>query len=116
MDATAMTYCRPQAHGEHTFLALRIKPEKMKELFRVGPLHPFIQMLSDGEMFHAHTKIGVRNDKEKKHIARKGYFMKCNKSFTDPIGYAITKELSPEELEKEFLCLCKSSAHIFETK
>ncbi|MCX6990009.1 MAG: hypothetical protein NTX49_02925 [Chlamydiae bacterium] len=116
LDATAMTYSRPETQGDHTFLALRVTPEKMKQLFRVGPLHPFIQMLSDGEMFHAHTKIGAKNQEEKTDKPRKGYFMKCNKSFTDPIGYAITEEMSPEELEKDFISLCKSSGHIFETK
>ncbi len=110
LEAAAITYAKPDMPSIHSFMALRVSPEEMRDLFRIGPLHPFIQLLSDGEMFHAHTKIATKNSES---IARNGYFMKCNKNCIDPVGYMTAPSMTTKELEERFLELCERSSHIF---
>ena len=57
LGAAALTYSKPDVQVTHNFLALRVSPHELKEIFRVGPLHPFVQLLVNGEMFHAHEVI-----------------------------------------------------------
>ncbi len=113
LDACAMTYSKPHQPTEQSFLALRVTPQELREFFRVGPLHPLIQMLVDGEMFHAHTKIATKNAQLNEHKTCEGYFMKCNKTCCDPIDYITNSTMTPEELERAFLFLCKKSGSIF---
>lgn len=94
IEATALTYA-----GSDKFLALKVTPAEMKQFFRVGPLHPFLQLLADGEMFHAHTKVASTNQ----HLH--GYFMKLNRQCNDPIGYILTYDFTPQELEESFIKL-----------
>lgn len=113
LEAAAITYSKPETPTAHSFIALRVCPQELMDLFRIGPLHPFIQLLSDGEMFHAHTKIATNNSNEHKNKPLDGYFMHCNKYSIDPIGYITAPNMTPEELEKRFLSLCEKSSHIF---
>jgi len=113
LEAAAITYSKPETPSTHSFIALRVYPQELRELFRIGPLHPFIQLLADGEMFHAHTKIATKNSDEYKTNPLSGYFMNCNKHSIDPIGYIMAPNMTPEELEKRFLSLCEKSSHIF---
>lgn len=113
LEAAAITYSKPETPTMHSFMAIRVPPQELKELFRIGPLHPFIQLLADGEMFHAHTKIATKNANEDESCPLSGYFMKCNKHCIDPIGYITAPNMTPEELEKRFLSLCEKSSHIF---
>ena len=109
LEAAALTYSM-----DHSFLALRVTPQQMKELFRVGPLHPFVQLLADGEMFHAHTKIACAEQKLGSPL--QGYFMQCNKRCNDPSDYFMNSKLTPQELQNAFFLLCKSSGHLFHNK
>lgn len=114
LEATALTYAKPHAsEGAWSFLALTVTPEKLKELFRVGPLHPFLQLLVDGEMFHAHTKIAELSPDGFKTCASYGYFMACNKHCLDPLGYILALNTKPDELEQKFQALCNTSGVIF---
>ena len=111
LEAAAITYSKPITPTTHSFIALRVRPQELIDLFRVGPLHPFLQLLADGEMFHAHTKIATKDSHE--HKSLDGYFMNCNKRSVDPIGYITAPNMTPEELEKKFASLCERSSHIF---
>lgn len=113
LEAAAITYSKPETPTTHSFIALRVCPQELRDLFRIGPLHPFIQLLADGEMFHAHTKIATKNSYESKSNPLDGYFMNCNKQSIDPIGYITAPNMTPEELERRFLSLCEKSSHIF---
>jgi len=113
LEAAAITYSKPETPMTNSFMALRVCPQELMDLFRIGPLHPFIQLLADGEMFHAHTKIATKNLHEHKDKPLDGYFMNCNKNSIDPIGYITAPNMTPEELEKRFLSLCEKSSHIF---
>jgi hypothetical protein len=113
LEASALAYCKSDTPILHSFLALRITPQELRKIFRVGPLHPFIQMLVDGEMFHTHTKVAVSNPDEYKDKSLNGYFMKCNKHCIDPVGYMLSLEMTPEDLDKAFRILCEKSGHIF---
>lgn len=104
-----MTYSKPEHPAPHSFLALRVTPHELKELFRIGPLHPFIQMLADGELFHAHTKIASTTADEQQRKPLHGYFMECNKHCNDPIGYIVTYKMTAQELETAFRTLCERS-------
>ncbi len=111
LEATALTYSKWDEPMTHSFLALSVTPKQLTELFRVGPLHPLVQLLVDGEMFHAHTKVAA--DKTRDTTRLNGYFMKCNRQCQDPLGYITTQKFSQEELEKAFLSLCHKSGHLF---
>jgi hypothetical protein len=115
LDATALTYAKSDLAQAHQFLALRVTPEKLKELFRVGPLHPLVQLLVDGEMFHAHTKIAAPAPDAHKEKPLCGYFMKCNQHCQDSVGYILNLKMKSEELEEEFNSLCKSAGVLFST-
>ncbi len=111
LESTAITYAKPETPIPYTFLALRVQPQQMQNLFRVGPLHPFIQLLVDGEMFHAHTKIATKDTDE--YESYHGYFMRCNKHNSDSIDYMTTHSMTPEELETAFHALCKTASYVF---
>lgn len=113
LGATALTYAQTHEHIDYSFLALRITPVELKELFRVGPLHPFIQMLVDGEMFHAHTKIAATHATEFSQKPLDGYFMHCNQYCIDPVGYVLKLHTTPQDLEDAFQKICKRSGHLF---
>lgn len=115
LEAAAITYAKPENPTTHSFIALRVYPEELVNFFRIGPLHPLIQLIVDGEMFHAHTKIATKPHDSYKKFSLDGYFMKCNQKSVDSIGYITAPNLSPEELEKEFLSLCEKAGHIFHT-
>lgn len=112
LEASAMTYAKPETSKEHSFLALRVPPKELRDLFRIGPLHPFLQLLVDGEMFHAHTKVAAKSSDEYASKPIEGYFMKRNKYCIDPIDYIITTTMTSEELEKSFHQLCEKSGFI----
>lgn len=116
LEATALTYSKPDAERVHSFLALRVTPEELKDLFRIGPLHPFVQMLANGEMFHAHTKIAASHPDEYRNKPLQGYFMEANRHCSDPLGYVLSFKRTQEELEKAFLALCEKSGHVFSTE
>lgn len=114
LEATALTYSKPEMPTPlHSFLALRVTPQELKELFRVGPLHPFMQLLVNGEMFHAHTKIAASQADDYRTAILCGYFMESNLHCSDPIDYILTRKMTPEELERSFLSLCEKSGSIF---
>ncbi len=115
LESTALTYASPQSFEEQSFLALSLTPEEMKALFRVGPLHPFVQMIMDGEMFHAHTKIAASTPIAYQQKPLKGYFMQCNQYCYDPVEYILYTGITPEELEDLFISLCKKSGYVFKT-
>jgi hypothetical protein len=110
LESCAMAYAQTDSQVPHSFLTLKVTPQELKEYFRVGPLHPLIQMLVDGEMFHAHTKIGTKNSDP--HAPLNGYFMQCNKYCHDPLGYITAPTMTPKELEKAFLLICEKSGYI----
>lgn len=114
LEASAIKYYEPAMPIDHSFLALRLTPQEMRKVFRWGPLHPFIQMLVDGEMFHAHTKIASNLQDTYKRQRLNGYFMKCNHYGTDSIGYILSLEMTPEDLDHLFHSLCKKSGLIFD--
>ena len=116
LESTALTYAQPETPMPYSFLALRVPFQEMKELFRWGPLHPFLQLLVDGEMFHAHTKIAAQTPDEYLTKPLQGYFMKCNQHCLDPTGYLLQLQLSPQELEERFHGLCERSGHIIRKK
>lgn len=117
LEASALTYSKPHTSDTpYQFLALRAAPEDIKKIFRIGPLHPFIQLLVNGEMFHAHTKIAAKTSEEYLTKPLEGYFMKCNKHCHDPFGYILNLKKSPEELEDDFHALCERSGHLFKTR
>lgn len=109
LEAAALTYAKP-----HTFLALRVSPQEMQKYFRVGPLHPLVQMLVDGELFHAHTKIAAGSGFQNSFL--NGYFMKCNQYCTDLCGYIFNMTMTPMEFENEFQALCERSGVLFRTE
>lgn len=113
LGSTALTYASTLDPGDYSFLALRVTPLELKELFRVGPLHPFIQLLVDGEMFHAHTKIAASHATEYSQKPLDGYFMHCNQHCIDPVGYVLKLDATPQELETEFQKICQRSSHLF---
>lgn len=113
LGSTALTYAQTLDPGEHSFLALRVTPLELKGLFRVGPLHPFIQLLVDGEMFHAHNKIAASQATEYSQKPLDGYFMHCNQHCIDPVGYVLKLNATPQELETEFQKICQRSGHLF---
>ncbi len=115
LEASALTYAKSEAAMANRFLALRVTPQELREFFRIGPLHPFVQMLVDGEMFHAHTKVAASKPDEYGTKPLNGYFMRCNRYCNDPAGYLLTLTMSPEELERAFLSLCERSGHVFLT-
>lgn len=110
LESSALAYAKSKTYP-HRFLALSVTPRELQQVFRVGPLHPFVQLLADGEMFHAHTKIAAPHAHGSTNLP--GYFMRCNKCCNDPIGYVLTFDLTPEELERAFLSLCKKSGYVF---
>jgi hypothetical protein len=111
LEASALTYAKPHIdQGEWSFLALRVTRDEMQELFRIGPLHPFLQMLADGEMFHAHTKIAQDTLCT---TPLDGYFMACNKHCQDPVGYILALHTTPEQFEAKFQALCQKSGAVF---
>lgn len=113
LEASALTYAKPHIdQGEWSFLALRVTLDEMQELFRVGPLHPFLQLLVDGEMFHAHTKIAAVTSADFRTKPLDGYFMDCNRHCLDPIGYILALKMTPQELEEKFQALCQKSGTI----
>lgn len=116
MEATALTYCAPDISDEWSFLVLSVTPDELKKFFRVGPIHPLIQMLSDGEMFHAHTKIAATAPDTYFDKQLYGYFMKSNRYCYDKIGYILTFDMTTDELEKEFQLLCERSARVYSWK
>lgn len=109
LEASALAYCKTSSSEDHSFFALRVTPEELKEIFRIGLLHPFIQMVADGEMFHAHTKVAAKNTDEYTEKLLRGYFMKCNKHCFDPINYIVTLKMTSEELERVFSSICQRS-------
>jgi len=109
LEASAITYYEPSQAIDHSFLALRVTPHDMRKVFRWGPLHPFIQMLVDGEMFHAHTKIASDRQNAYQRQRLNGYFMTCNQFCTDPLGYMLSLEMTPEDLDYVFRSLCEKS-------
>ncbi len=113
LEACALTYSMPDPTSPHSFLALRVTPQEFDEVFRAGPLHPFVQMIVDGEMFHAHTKLGTDKLKSFNEQPTNGYFMKCNKNCVDPVGYIMSLRKTPRDLQAIFHSLCEKSGHIF---
>lgn len=92
VEACALTYSKPWNDAlSWRFLAVRVGQEDIKELFRIGPLHPFLQLLSDGEIFHAHTKVLF--------APYTGYFMKINKNIKEPLDYFFALDTTAEDLE-----------------
>ncbi len=117
LEASALTYAEPHTdQGEWSFLALRVTLDEMQELFRVGPLHPFLQLLVDGEMFHAHTKIAAVTSADFRTKPLDGYFMACNRHCLDPIGYILALKMTPQELEEKFQTLCQKSGTILKNQ
>lgn len=113
LEATALTYAHPIDQGQWSFLVLRVALEELQKLFRIGPLHPFIQLLVDGEMFHAHTKVAAEAPDAYLVQPVQGYFMACNRHCVDPIGYILALQMKPEELEDQFQTLCAKSGIVF---
>lgn len=112
LEAAALTYSKTENDKKsHHFLALKISPKEINDVFRIGPLHPFVQMLVDGEMFHAHTKVAASKEDDYQEKVLNGYFMRINKHCKDPIGYILTLKLTAEELEKYFQKLCERSGY-----
>lgn len=116
LEASSLAYYKSETPDPHRFLALRVSPQELRKFFRVGPLHPFIQMLVDGEMFHAHTKVAADKSDEYREKSLDGYFMKCNKHCIDQTGYMLSLEMTPEDLERDFLTICEKSGHIFQVR
>ncbi len=116
LEAAALTYAQSTSALPYKFLALRVTPDNLRNLFRIGPLHPFVQLLVDGEMFHAHTKIAASHSGEYKNKTLNGYFMRSNRHCNDPLGYIISLTMQPEDLEKAFHSLCENSGTLFEYK
>ena len=116
LEACALAYSKSDTFIPCSFLALRVTSQEMKEVFRIGPLHPFIQMLVDGEMFHAHTKVSAKGQDTMTHSPIAGYFMKCNKLSYDPLGYVFNLEMAPDELEMTFQSLCKKRGTVFQDR
>ena len=114
LEASAITYYEPPDLTEHSFLALPVTPHEMRKIFRWGPLHPFVQMLVDGEMFHAHTKVAKKPNNPSKGQALNGYFMKCNKYCTDQTDYILSSDNTAEDLECLFRSLCENSGEMLE--
>jgi hypothetical protein len=113
LESCALTYSKSDPSIPNSFLALRVTPQEMHEFFRVGPLHPFIQMLVDGEMFHAHTKVSAQGYNGLNSFPVSGYFMKCNRHCIDPLGYILHPQISAQDLEIVFLSLCKKAGAVF---
>lgn len=113
LDATALTYAKNQSFERQTFFALLVTPKELKEFFRVGPLHPLVQMIAKGEMFHANTKIAARAPKEYENKQLQGYFMKQNSCYFDQIGYILALGKTAERFERRFSRLCKRSGRLF---
>ncbi len=95
---------------------MTLHQDEINTLLRVGPINPFIQMLVDGEMFHAHTKVTASNAGSYSVKNLNGYFMKCNKNCFDPIGYVLHMDMLPMQFERKFLSVCKRSGYTFEAK
>lgn len=112
LGATALTYSKTENEKKgHHFFALKISPKELNDVFRIGPLHPFVQMLVDGEMFHAHTKVAASKENDYQEKTLNGYFMKINKHCKDPIGYILTLKLTADELENAFQNLCERGGY-----
>jgi|GEM_PF-3549638 len=106
LESSALTYSKTEKRWAYCFLALSLTPDEIDTFFRIGPLHPFLQMIADGEMFHAHTKIASQNLGEQ---PLDGYFMKCNKTCTESAGYILNQNMSVSEFEEGFQAVIKKA-------
>lgn len=100
-DGCALRYATSDSLLSQTFFAVKISEEEVvgeKSCFRIGPLHPYLQLLSDGEFAHSHTKVVANSSKDNMYRSIPGYFAECNRNIFDPVGFVVTHQYTVDEL------------------
>ncbi len=109
-DACALRYTYHDNLSPNTFFTVNLTSKECLTYFRIGPLHPFLQLIADGEFFHAHTKAALDTPKEK---SVSGYYAECNRRIFDVTGYIFSYTHSLTELSQQLKELFHSSGKLY---
>lgn len=110
-DACAARYAVSKQGWHYAFHALKLDRKVLLDdpLFCVPPLHPFVEMFTDGEWFHVHTKIIPIEENKMCY----GWYAKINRAFDDNLGFIMRRDCSPNELGAKLLLHASEQAEIF---
>ncbi len=113
-DACAARYALEGKEESYSFHALKLDENALIKdpLFCIPFLHPFAEMLVDGEWFHPHARIAKNAGMEKYF----GWYAKINLMFDDYAHFIVRDDLSAEKLGIKLLQLAKDHAIVIHSK
>lgn len=106
IDACAAYYSQLE-DSNAVFHALMLPKRSLypqnRSLFAVSALSPLAEMLSDGELFHCHTKIAISDPAIFKLQRCPGFYAKANYHLVDYTRFLMMKEIDPQILGAKLL-------------